>query len=171
MPTSLTQEELQLLLRMVDSRLAALYTIEIGKVISYNPQTVRALVQLQVRRRKGSGELIEPATCPNIPAWRWMIGPFYAHAPFAVGDAVIVGFMDRGTSGWFDSGETKTPAAKRAFDVNDGVILGPVALTGALPPDDTRNGEDFTPDGDISFYGAGSVEFGSFLGLGIKGAR
>ncbi len=184
MPTSLTQEDLQILLRMVDSRLAALYTIEVGKVTSYDPQTVRASVQLQVRRRKGNDDLIEPGVCKNIPAWRWMIGPFYAHAPFKVGDAVIVGFMDRDTSGWFDSGETKTPAKKRAFDVNDGVILGPVALTGSLAPDDTRNGEDFTfgtvdgklaaaftPNGDIEFYGAGSVEFGAFLGLGVKGAR
>ncbi|HLV68346.1 MAG TPA: Gp138 family membrane-puncturing spike protein [Polyangiaceae bacterium] len=123
----------------IESRLAEVHTCLPGRVVTYNPATQRAEVQLVIRSaveaEDGSTVHEDPPIIPNVPV-AWMRGGGYSlQFPLAPGDHVWLMFSEAAMGHWRDTGAISNPGDLARHSLSYPIALPCIAPDAqALPP-------------------------------------
>lgn len=110
-----------------------------GSVVSYDPTTQTAQVQLDLLRVKydeetGAEVPLEPVIVPKVPVYWHGSSTGYVSTPLAPGDTGILVFADRCLSVWLETGGPVDPISGRTHSLADAFFLpGVRPRTKALP--------------------------------------
>lgn len=145
----------------LDGRQAVTWTSLPGIIVSYDPATLTASVQLSVkisiRAADGSFTWQEIAPCLDVPVQWPQGGNVVFTFPLAAGDEVLVQFCSRCLDGWFSGGDVQIPSEPRFHDLSDAVII-PGIRSQARPlgfTPSTANAQLSTVDGTTQVEVAG----------------
>lgn len=109
--------------KMMDKMLYRIHTCMLGKVVSFDPTKMRAVVQPMTPYKVYGGETSMP-TLLNVPIMTMTTGSFVISVPYEVGDVVVIGFAERDISTILETGEFSTSGGNRVFSLNDAIVLG-----------------------------------------------
>lgn len=129
-----------------------------AKIVSYDAQSVRAIVKPTIPKRLSNGETLQAPQIVNVPVCFPMADIAGAVAqvtlPLKAGDGVLLVFSHRSLENWL-SGSEQSPDDPRMFDLSDAFALP--SVNAKSPAADGENlcikyGEGslkITPSGDI----------------------
>lgn len=129
-----------------------------AKIISYDPQTVRATVKPSIPKRLSNGETLQAPQIVNVPVCFPMADVNEAIAqitlPMKANDGVLLVFSQRSLENWL-SGNEQAPDDPRLFDLSDAFAIP--SVNAKSPPADGENlcikygagSMKITPQGDI----------------------
>jgi hypothetical protein len=125
----------EVLLAVLDSRLAHVHTAMPGKVESYDAatQTVSVKPQLKTAYPDGEGDYTHKdlPVIPNVPVAFPRAGGFFVSFPIQKGDFVLLVFSERSIQAWRDKGTAVEPG-----DLGLHPLDGAVAIPGVFPEAD-----------------------------------
>lgn len=129
-----------------------------AKIVSYDPQTVRATVKPSIPKRLSNGETLQAPQIVNVPVCFPMadVGGAVAQItlPMKASDGVLLVFSHRSLENWL-SGAEQAPDDPRMFDLSDAFAMP--SVNAKSPSADGENlcikyGEGtlkITPSGDV----------------------
>jgi len=167
---------------LVDERLktfkTTLNTAIVGNIVSFNPVTVTAEIQIGVSFPLDDGTPFNITNLLNVPIMVLQAGGFSMTFPIKAGDECIVFFSQRDISLWLENGGQIQTSSKRQLNMSDAVAL--VGLQSAkkrvvnYDPDNlqirTENASlTITPDGEVLVDTRSEINITSDNGINITG--
>lgn len=136
----------------IKSALVDVHTAMPGQIVSFDPMSQTASVQLAMRRittaEAGSQELTLPLIT-KIPVMFPKAGGFSLRFPVQAGDECLVVFAERELTQWKNFGGVQTPKDYRRHHLTDGIcILGLSSAKNALQNFSNTNCELSNENGD-----------------------
>jgi hypothetical protein len=150
---------------MIEARLVDLNVAVPGKVVSYDPKTQFATVEIQLQRKYESGEIKTLPPIPNVPVKhpRARGGKTRIHMPVGPGDDVLLVFAHRSLDNWKTQGGITDPADRRKFNISDAfALVGGSAEPDAFTVDNPDAIEVVNEAGQFQILPNGTVKLGSF---------
>ena len=95
---------------------------EVGQIVSFNPTTQTASVQIMVKARI-LDQIRSYPVLTDCPVFSVSGGAGCLTMPVAAGDPCLVLFNDRDMDGWFATGIEAEPNTTRAHSLSDGLVL------------------------------------------------
>jgi hypothetical protein len=127
--------DVEMLIAVIESRLAQLHTAMPGKVESYDAstQTVSVKPQIKTAYPDGEGDYTHKdlPVIPNVPVQFPRAGGFFVSFPIQKGDFVLLVFSERSIQAWRDKGTAVEPG-----DLALHPLDGAVAIPGVYPEAD-----------------------------------
>lgn len=123
--------------QMVEQQVSEVNTTMPGTIVAYNKGTNRATVRPVMPKRLANGEDLAPPLIYNVPI-HWQAtaaGQAFLTFPIAVGDNVMLHFIQRSTEGWL-SGNNEGPDDPRMHDLSDAIGIMGLMPTGIQGDDD-----------------------------------
>lgn len=118
--------------RVVGEHISEINTMVPGVVVSYNPDTNRAVVRPSLPKRLADGTDLQPPQIVSVPV-KWPGGGGGRMTfPIKAGDPCEIRFSQRGLDNWM-GGSAGSSDDPRSFDLNDAVCdpgLAPVGIPG-----------------------------------------
>lgn len=152
---------LQAIQTVIDSNLIDLHVSLPAKIVTYDPDTQFASVQIQIMFKLDNGSLHQWPVLPDIPVKhsRANGGAAFVHMPLVPGDDVMLICCERSLDNWKTQGGMTDPADIRKFNITDCyALVGGSALPNAFKVTNPTaiqivNGQttlNVQPDGKIS---------------------
>lgn len=94
----------------------------IGKILSFNPDTQTADIQL-MQIKRFNNEYITPTVLTDVPLIIYGAGGGHITLPDPTGSICLLLFMDRNIDAFLETGEMYTPTSTRMHDFTDCVAL------------------------------------------------
>jgi len=111
----------------LDGRQAQIHTALPGRIVSYNPATMTASVQVAIQavRQKTDGvlEAMDIHPIGDVPVHFPGGGGHTITFPVAAGDECLVIFSERNIDNWFAQGGVQLPGDYRMHDMSDAFVL------------------------------------------------
>lgn len=110
---------------LVDSMLLDLNVCMPAKIVTYNPLTQYADVQIQLFQGFSDGSLVPYPIIPNVPVKhpRAFGGKAFMHMPLVIGDDVLLVFSQRSIDNWKTQGVMSDPDDLRKHHITDAFAL------------------------------------------------
>lgn len=112
-----------LLAALKNNIFATLNCINVGKINSYDTTTQSAKIELQMKRVKEDGTLVDYPLLTDCPVIVLGGGGTFLDFPITAGDYCLVFFNDRNIDDWWTTGNVKEPKTKRKHNLSDGFAL------------------------------------------------
>ena len=106
-----------------NSIFANLNCIQIGKIESVNLEEQTAGIQIQVKRKKGDGSIIDYPLLVDRPVIVMQGGGAFLEFPIKAGDFCLILFNGRNIDTWWDTANVTEPPTKRKHSLSDGFAL------------------------------------------------
>ncbi|AHJ65982.1 Gp138 family membrane-puncturing spike protein [Granulibacter bethesdensis] len=159
----------QILKNLIASHCDRINTTMPGTIVSYDPTTRRAEVQLSLSKTSPDAEIIKAPRVVDVPVVFPSVGPVGITWPLHSGDGVMLHFCQRSLENWKDAGSDIVDNFRQTH-ITDAIAVPGLAHSQATSP--------AHPDNMVIAFGSASVEFtssGSLIlnapgGLTIKGA-
>ena len=116
--------------------LKRIHTSMPGVVVSYDAATRRAVVQPALRRILTTGEVRQRAQLVNVPVLVQGGGGYMLHVPLAAGDAVMLGFTQRGMSAFKKTLAESDPDAEAILSPAGAYVIASFGNLDAAPATD-----------------------------------
>ena len=106
---------------VIEKRLVDVHTTLPGKVVSYDPATQKATVQIQIKRTYWDGSVVAIPPLPAVPVvWpRGQAGQIHIHWKLLPGDDVVLHFAERSLDNWKTQGGLTENEDSRKFNLSD----------------------------------------------------
>ena len=146
---------------VIEKRLVDLHTTLPGKVVSYDPSTQKATVQIQLQRKYWDGSLVTIPPIPAVPVvWpRGKGGQIHIHWKLEAGDDVVLHFAERSLDNWKTQGGISNPDDTRKFTFSDAfAVPGGSAFPDAFAVTDPEALEVVFGTTAIQLYEGGQVK-------------
>lgn len=105
-----------------DTIMSRLNCHNIGKILSFNPDTQTVDVQL-MQIKRFNNEYITPAPITDVPLIIYGAGSGHITLPDPTGSICLLLFMDRNIDAFLETGEIYTPTSTRMHDFTDCIAL------------------------------------------------
>jgi hypothetical protein len=111
--------------RRKDEILAQMNCISIGTVEKFYPETQKADISINFKRKVNTEPqvILDYPMLINCPVVVMNGGGAYVSYPIGPGDTCLVLFCDRDMDNWFETGEPMTPNTTRVHDLSDGIAI------------------------------------------------
>lgn len=156
----------RVILDTIENRLCDLHVSLPGKVLSYDPGTQKAKIQLQIKRKYVDGTDVEIPPVVDVPVAWPRAGKSYLHLPLKAGHQVMVVFSERSLDEWKEQGGSQAPEIFRKHSYSDAW-----AIPGGYPFNDVIEGDpanaklvndktvfELSPSGKMAMTGQGGEE-------------
>ena len=165
---------------LVDERIktfkSTLNTVIVGEIVSFDPATVTAEIQIGVTFPLDGGEMMPITNLLNVPIMALKAGGFTMTFPVKAGDECIVFFSQRDISTWIENGGQIQPSTPRQLNLSDAVAL--VGLQSAKTRQQNYHADNFeirsenasvsiSPDGAVTLDARDVVTVTADSGLEI----
>lgn len=163
------------LLKLRTDILRRVRKLKAGKVVTYDPLTERAVVELGILGQAASGHLRKPTIIPTaLVLWPEFAG-MQIKGRLNPGDEVLIGILDHSLDRWSVAGGPVTADSDRAHELVDAVVILGLKSTANLQPGDptqlTIGRTDGTAVVQLSIDGPGIVTIeGATIRLGLTAA-
>jgi hypothetical protein len=155
-----------LLAALKNNIFATLNCIQIGKINSYDKTTQSAEIDIQIKRVKEDGTLVNYPLLVDCPVIVMQGGGAFIDFPIKKGDYCLIFFNDRNIDDWWLSGNVKEPKTKRKHNLSDGFCLvGINTKNSALALDGTKLRLEF--DGNTIELGPTGIDINDKNGNNI----
>ena len=145
-----------------------------AKIISYDPKTRLARVQVLVADRTEDGLTIDQPIITDVPVFMPIGGGSAITTPIRVGDTGVVQFAGQDIGGWATDGDESPPDTNRRHSLSDAMFT-PGQGRGEADPDNfkiTFGGAVITiaPGGGVNITSPGDITLTASGGLNIVSA-
>jgi hypothetical protein len=110
----------------LDGRQAEIHTSMPGRIVSFNPQKMTAVVQPALTgfntQLDGTRKPLNITTIADVPVHFPAGGGFTLTFPVKAGDECLIVFSERSIDNWHQHGGTQEPSDWRMHDINDAVV-------------------------------------------------
>jgi hypothetical protein len=146
-----------------DARQAQIHTSMPGKIVSFDPKTMTAVVQpaLQSMQKQndGSAKPVDIHPIADVPVHFPGGGGHAMTFPVKVGDECMIQFAERSIDNWHQHGGTQQPSDYRMHDIND-ADGGSGKVTITTSGEVTIDCAKLTVTGNIECKGEVTAKFG-----------
>jgi len=108
----------------IENTLSRLHTAMMGKIEKFDPEAMKADVQLLVKRKYKKHEAASYPLLQEVPVMTVKTGAFVVRPPYQKGDLVMVLFAEREIDAVVQEGTEEEPVSKRRHALEDAVVIG-----------------------------------------------
>lgn len=118
---SITPTLAEVIQTVIDANLIDVHTCLPAKIVSYDPKTQYASVQIQLKKAYESGAVIAWPVISNVPViWpKAQNNAAYLHMPLQQDDPVTLIFCERSLDNWKITNDMVDPMDRRTFNITD----------------------------------------------------
>lgn len=97
--------------------------VQVGSIVSYDPSTNTASLQIAMKRQLPNNEIIDYPVLQDCPVFFLSGGQSYLSMPIEPGDSCLILFNDRNIDTWWATGQSNIPNTPRAHSLSDAMCL------------------------------------------------
>lgn len=147
---------------IIDTVLADMYVCLPAKIVTYDPSTQYADVQIQLYQKRMDGSLKKYPVISNVPVKhpRANAGAAFIHMPLVAGDDVVLCFSQRSLDNWKTHGGMNDPDDPRMSHITDAfALIGGSAMPDAFTPATTNAIEIQNGQSQLQVFPNGKFKF------------
>lgn len=97
--------------------------VQVGSIVSYDPEKNTASLQIGMKRQLPNNEIIDYPVLQDCPVFFLTGGQAYISMPIEPGDSCLILFNDRDIDTWWATGANNIPNTPRSHSLSDAICL------------------------------------------------